>query len=238
LDQSEKVAEQFLHSLKLGKVVYEPCGNVPPDFSVGDGIAVEVRRLNQIFTVGHRLRGLEEVSIPLRHRVKALLPSLGPAVGTKSWFVYYSFRRPLPPWKDLEASVLEFLRAFKDGRSTDPVISIGTNFRVDLIPTTTPHPYCFLFGGYGDHDAGGWIVEELIRNLEICIAQKTRKTASFRNSYREWWLVFVDHIAYGTLSARDLVMIRESLKGTDTWDKIFLLDPTSLLAQELLATQC
>ena len=47
MNDSEKSVYEYLTSLGLGAVVYEPDGKVPPDFSVDGRTAVEVRRLNQ-----------------------------------------------------------------------------------------------------------------------------------------------------------------------------------------------
>ncbi len=47
MDQSESHARDYLEHLGLGRVVYQPDGNVPPDFLVDGRIAVEVRRLNE-----------------------------------------------------------------------------------------------------------------------------------------------------------------------------------------------
>ena len=47
LDDSESLVEQYLIGLDRGVVVFEPDGNIPPDFSLAGTIGVEVRRLNQ-----------------------------------------------------------------------------------------------------------------------------------------------------------------------------------------------
>lgn len=40
-------AKQYLQTLPHKKLEYEPLGNVTPDFSIDDKIAIEVRRLNR-----------------------------------------------------------------------------------------------------------------------------------------------------------------------------------------------
>jgi hypothetical protein len=112
MDDSEKVANDYLLNLGLGAVVYEPDGNTPPDFLV-NGIAVEVRRLNQneIIESGHR--GFEVTRIPLDARVRKLLASFGPAQSGASWFVCYDFGRPLPDWKELRSALREYLLTFR-----------------------------------------------------------------------------------------------------------------------------
>ena len=61
MDHSEKVVFQYLKSRGFINIVYEPDGNIPPDFTIDGRNAVEVRRLNENekTTTGHR--GLEEV---------------------------------------------------------------------------------------------------------------------------------------------------------------------------------
>jgi hypothetical protein len=53
MKSEERIAENYLTSLGFENVVFEPDGNIPPDFFVDDRIAVEVRRLNQHFFEGN-----------------------------------------------------------------------------------------------------------------------------------------------------------------------------------------
>jgi hypothetical protein len=77
MDDSERLADQYLRSFGIGAVIYEPDGNMPPDFCVGGRIAVEVRRLNQNYEFSDGTKqGLEERAIPLWKKFKAHLPSL------------------------------------------------------------------------------------------------------------------------------------------------------------------
>src|SRR5689334_14040697 len=105
MDGSEQVACAYLADLGIGKVVYEPDGNVPPDFLVDGRIAVEVRRLNQNESTNSGFRGLEEVAIPLQMRIRKLLASLGPAKTGVTWYVHYTFQRPLPAWNVLRGEL-------------------------------------------------------------------------------------------------------------------------------------
>jgi hypothetical protein len=65
MNREEKIAEAYLKSLGFKNVVFEPDGNIPPDFSMDGRIAVEVRRLNQHFFTKDEVRGLEEGRLPL-----------------------------------------------------------------------------------------------------------------------------------------------------------------------------
>lgn len=95
MDASEKLVEDHLHHRGYVNVAYEPDGNIPPDFLVNDTIAIEVRRLNQNHFGGPNAKGLEEVAIPLWNKVKALLASMGPPTKGESWFIHFTFSRPV-----------------------------------------------------------------------------------------------------------------------------------------------
>ncbi|MET0555249.1 MAG: hypothetical protein ABW221_19560 [Vicinamibacteria bacterium] len=161
MDKTEQVAQQHLRSRGFTDVRYEPDGNVPPDFLVDARIAVEVRRLNQHEETTGTPRGLEAVSIPLLHRMRKLLPALGPARG-ESWYVTYTFERPL--------------------------------------------------------------LEQLDRNIRLCVDEKARKVAKVRSRYPEWWLLLVDHVAHG-LELEDHEELRRLLSMSHSWDKILVVNP-------------
>jgi len=44
MDEAEMLSEAFLRSRGFKAVVYEPDGNIPPDFLCDTRVAVEVRR--------------------------------------------------------------------------------------------------------------------------------------------------------------------------------------------------
>ena len=226
MDDSEKVANEYLLNLGLGTVVYEPDGNTPPDFLVNGTIAVEVRRLNQneIIESGHR--GLEVTRIPLDARVRKLLASLGPAQSGVSWFVCYDFGRPLPEWKKLRSAFREYLLTFRANPSPERELSatICKGFEIRLRRAGNSYPQFFVPGGSADDDSGGWVLQETQKNLGLCIEEKTRKIAPYRHRYPEWWLVLVDQIGYG-VEACDEQMFREHLKFEYNWDKFVLVNP-------------
>lgn len=51
MNGDEKIAENYLISEGYINIIYEPNGNCPPDFVVNKEIAIEVRRLNQLFLI-------------------------------------------------------------------------------------------------------------------------------------------------------------------------------------------
>jgi hypothetical protein len=81
-------------------------------------------------------------------------------------------------------------------------------------------------GSRQDLDSGGWLLDELERNLRLCIAEKTAKVARYRALYPEWWLVFVDHIGRGLPSEETRKDFRASVSvDHQGWQRIILLNP-------------
>ena len=70
MDASERIAYEFLKYSGYKDIVYEPDGNVPPDFLVNTRIAIEVRRLNQNYCKNGNFKGLEETAIPLWKKIE------------------------------------------------------------------------------------------------------------------------------------------------------------------------
>jgi len=103
MNREEEIAKKFLQGLALGEVVYEPDGNVPPDFLIGGRIAVEVRQLNQHYLKSGKVRSLEEDTIPLLQSTEKLLEEFGPPKDGRSWFVTLRLKRPLPTRKKLNS---------------------------------------------------------------------------------------------------------------------------------------
>lgn len=221
MNRDEAIAEAYLRMLDMGDVVYEPDGNVTPDFLVGGSIAVEVRRLNQHVMVDGAPQGLEVAEAGILKYVTRLLPTLGRPVSGRSWWVSFHFRRPLD-WKKLKKDIRKALTevVLSDDRQT---LRLRRNFEMDVAPALHPHPTRFVLGGYSDFEAGGVVGSEIIRNASLCIAEKSRKVAGVRDRHPEWWLLLVDRIG-PQLNAFERHGLLEHIDA-DGWDRVMLLDP-------------
>ncbi len=224
MDASEELAEKLLRHMGFQSVVYEPDGNVPPDFLVDGRIAVEVRRLNQNHDSGSGMRGLEETFIPLWQKIEKLAHSLGPA-NEESWFVFIRFSRPVPQWKSLEPKLRAALLAFaaKADRSSC-VVYEENGFELEVARASQPLEHYFRMGGSSDQQSGGFIVAEMLENIAHCANEKLHKIAVAKSKYNEWWLVLPDHIGLG-LSSDDRQQFLAHAKRPAGWDKIVVVDP-------------
>jgi hypothetical protein len=217
MNDSEAQALKYLLSLGFSQVVYEPDGRIPPDFLVNGKVAVEVCRLNYNYVdeIG-RAEGIENSQFALMRYIRNLLPTFGPSKTGQSYFVRFWFKRPLPPLAKLRRAIQPALARFCDGQIGDQRISITDQFTLYLSPCTAAFSNRFVLGGYVDRNAGGWVIPDLEKNIQICVKKKTEKITNIRAKHPEWWLILVDHIGFGQ---------RESLDVKHDWDRVILINP-------------
>lgn len=225
MDASEACVEELLKNMGFKSVVYDPDGNVPPDFLVDDRIAIEVRRLNQNYGVRSRKRGLEEDSISLWQRLEKLGHSFGSA-SDESWFLFCQFSRPIKPWKKIEPKLRAALKSFKTQsvRSNGRVFT-DENFEVDVFRSSESLEHYFHMGGSSDLQAGGFVVAEMLTNIEHCASEKLVKISRVRSKYPEWWLVLTDHIGFG-LNERDKKQLLAYATRPAGWDRVIVVSPS------------
>lgn len=225
MDPTEKTVADHLAHRGYTDVVYEPDGNVPPDFLVDKGIAIEVRRLNQNHFDGLDTKGLEEVAIPLWKKIEKLIASFGVPTQGESWFVFFRFSRPVEAWKSLEPKLRKALQAFVDSPSKQKgTIANERGFELDVFRASSSHSTMFLMGGCSDNESGGWLLAEMETNIRHCASEKSHKIKGVRAKYDKWWLALVDHIGYA-LDDFDREMFRDQVSIQHDWDKILIIDP-------------
>jgi hypothetical protein len=230
VNADEFTVDSYLRSLDLGDVVHEPDGKIPPDFSVGSRIAIEVRRLNQHYEAEGRARGLEQDTIPMREGLEKLLNTFGPNTLQRSWFVMFGLRRPALPWKQLRPLVRVALEDFLKNPIDEPYrIPVCAGFDITLLSGSPNNGQTLLIGGFTDFDEGGWVVSEVVRNARRYMDEKAAKISPYRARYPAWWLVLVDYIGL----ARDPAEVRRYIERSVVWDRVILLSPKGDRAFEI-----
>ena len=224
MDDSEKLVERFLIHRGHTNIVYEPDGNVPPDFLVDGKIAIEVRRLNQNHNDGIATKGLEETAIPLWNQISKMALSLGKPTSGVSWYLFFRFSRPIN-WDTLKPKVLAELKSFiNQPLHQKTTFDFGNDFQIEVFPSHNQYATFYVMGGRSDEQSGGWLIEEIAKNLQHCINEKTNKISKFKSKYPQWWLVLPDHIGHG-LDDFDQSLFRDQVSLSHTWDKIILVNP-------------
>ena len=227
MDSSEKLALEYMRSRGFSDIRYEPDGNIPPDFLCDNRVAVEVRRLNQSHDQGGERKGLEETEIPLLRNIRDLFGTLGPPTLGQSWYVFYRFGRPLPKWKLLKPLIENEFRNFIRAEVHEPIskLRVTENFELDIFKSPTLRESFFVLGGYSDEQSGGFVVSEIVENLQQYILEKSRKIAGVRSKYPEWWLVLPDYIGHG-LDEFDQSIFRDQTSiDRGSFDKVILVNP-------------
>ncbi|MCU0984872.1 MAG: hypothetical protein MUC89_07990 [Acetobacteraceae bacterium] len=229
MDDTEQLVFRYLQSLGFADIRYEPDGASTPDFLLDGRIAVEATRLDQHYGSDPNgpFTGLDVLAMPLARRMTRLLASLGaPDAFERSWYVFYSFRRPVPEWRCTQREVLPTLRAFMSEPCPEPrSFTLASGIRVDLMRGSMRFPTFFVLGGYMDEDAGGFVVSELMENLAICVRRKSAKIACVRPKYREWWLVMPDRIGYALDETDRARLPPIAACENGAFDKVILIDP-------------
>jgi hypothetical protein len=213
VDAAEGHAENFLRG-RCHTIVHWPDGrNNPPDFLADNRIAVEVMRLN------HR-RGTGTEAIPLWRGVKKLALSLGEPTHGASWPLYFRFSRPIV-WKTLRPKLKQKLVCFRNsGTHQRKTLELGNEITVEIYqPIDSCKTFYVLLG---HNQFGGFLFEEIKRDIVICINKKTAQIKKFKAKYPEWWLVLVD-LTYG-LDCLDIKQFRAQVSIPYSWTKVIVLD--------------
>jgi len=95
-------------------VVFEPDGNIPPDFVINSIFAIEVRRLNQNFFDKEKSEGLEQLSFPIFDVFNDVLKSFDSIYQGNTFWVFIDFERPLTinmqlAKRDMKVALINFL---------------------------------------------------------------------------------------------------------------------------------
>ncbi|MBI5968661.1 MAG: hypothetical protein HY882_12510 [Deltaproteobacteria bacterium] len=227
IKREELIAESYLNSLGIGDVVFEPDGNIPPDFLLKETTAIEVRRLNQHFFAKGEGRGLEEARIPLFGILQSTLAEFDPLYRGNSYWVSVRFRRPVGKSSANKRAIAKILTALLDKPLQLPCdLKVTESIGLHVFSSQPVEGKVFRFAGGTDRESGGWVLSEFTKNFKYCVEEKTRKVEDYRERYASWWLVLVDHIAHG-FEENERKELRSMIGPIVSWDKVIVLDSLS-----------
>lgn len=230
MDRTEAFAEEFLKRLGHRDLIYEPDGNVPPDFLAADGTAVEVRRLNQIHIDQHgNTQGLETADVALWRTMGTLLDDYETSQAVTNTFgVFYEFGRPIPPKRKIERELRAELDHFLSGdRQTTMWRKLPCGLRLRFFDWTMWKGTPFRLAGNLDRQRGGWIVQKLEAAIRQALFEKESKILGRRQNYPTWWLVLIDHVSWGT-DENDRRQLRDTGPFVHSFDRVFVVNAQSV----------
>lgn len=225
MNREEIIVQKLLKKEFDEQIIFEPDGNIPPDFKIGDNTAIEVRRLNQNFFQDSQVEGLENLSIPISDAFNEVLQSFGKQKSDYSYFIGLDFERPLDlniyELKKLIKGKLQFF--LENLVQTYPYTLAITN-GVALIIQKAPSNNKNLFrpAGYLDNDAGGFVISMYIENIRYCIHEKSEKIKYYLYKYDEWWLHLVD-IMLWDLAIDEVNEIRKNIHDLGHFNKVSII---------------
>ena len=224
MKREEKITENYLISSGFKNIVFEPDGNIHPDFSIGGKIAVEVRRLNQNVFTKDKARGLEEDRIPLFSLLEASLKKFDSQYVGKSYWISIRFSRPISNSKTTQKTIMDSLNDFLNNPTPLPCwIQVSETIFLHISESQPVEGKVFRFAMGVDRESGGFVLAEFKKNFDYCMKEKSEKIKEYYSRYASWWLVLVDSIAYG-FNENDKKQIRSMLRINSCWNKVIVLN--------------
>ena len=101
-------------------------------------------------------------------------------------------------------------------------VKIAKNFEMAFIKASKPLAEKFVLGSIGDNNAGGWMDDEFVKNLSICVEEKSNKIRDYQSKYAHWWLCLVSHIGFA--SDEKMAQVCAAYSRRAPWHKIIIVD--------------
>jgi hypothetical protein len=216
---------KYLKNLYGGNVVFEPDGNIPPNFLVNSVYAVEVRRLNQQFFEDDHAVGLEKLSYPLADAIKEVLASYDSQYSGKSYWVNIYYKRPLD--RNIRQVKSEMQIALNDFLQSDLILpcTIRVNEKIELYIDSSDlvSEQVFRIAIEGDDDAGGGVISTYIQNIRHCIVDKSSKINWCKSRYKNWWLYLVDYMELG-LDYGDIERVKSAILDLGEFNRVAIIN--------------
>lgn len=227
MNREEKLAQSYLATLSPESLIFEPDGNVPPDFLLNNSVAIEVTRLNEHIEVQGTLKRLDDESPSIISFIKQVLEKYESTINDACFFVNVYIKRPFGNKKKVKKKLIDLLNTFcisddvSNYKKFEITDGLSLRFRKGTFKECSP---AFRLGEIIEHERGGWVFEEISRNTVHCINNKSLKIAPYKTQYQEWWLVLIDTIAYGCYNE----YIEDFKKVIDKgeFDKVIVLEPS------------
>jgi uncharacterized protein YifN (PemK superfamily) len=164
-DPTELFARQYLEDIGYTDIVYQPDGNVPPDFLLDHKIAVEVRRLNEnsYLTTG-KPEGLETLRLMTWYMTKSVITELSIMDGQKTWAVSIEIANQISFTKrrGLKKQIRDQLLAFHArSHHTEDQVQPCDGLFLRLFPLSQPLGDFFILATQIDHRHNAWINQAL-----------------------------------------------------------------------------
>ena len=222
-NKDEIRAKQYLQTLKHSTLVYEPLGNVTPDFLLDNKTAIEVRRLNRNFINSKNKLNIENIKITVIKKLKKLIEKFDHSPYTNSAYISITLFKPIEDEKKINVikRVKKILKRHTPHMSQNRSYKIADCLKLTFIPTDKKSNIYIYSGCNNDFF---WIVHELQKTIQSAIDEKNKKIEKNFNLYNEWWLILVDSIVHG-LDSEDFTKLQNMQFDKQKFSKVIILSP-------------
>ncbi|WP_054006900.1 hypothetical protein [Cypionkella psychrotolerans] len=227
MDFVERATKEYLESLGLGEVIFEPSGpNTFPDFSIGERIGVECTRLVHIVEKNGREYNLDQIEPSIIRSLEAAFKDLPRCNLTHSYFVCLDFDIDI----ELRIARRKLTAYLSELSQTSAIIPhrqrITNELEIEILKSSNSFETPFVLGGMNTRNSAGWVLEQLSKQTQDAIKRKTEKLVSAKELFGEWWLAVSGGVAVG-VSESYAKFIENELRGTPFWDRVLLINPHS-----------
>lgn len=225
MNREEMLAEHYLQTLD-SDVAFEPDGNVPPDFLLNGKIAVEVTRLNEHIEVQGEIKRLDDDYSKIINSIESVFKAFVSPIDDANYWVSVKIKRPFgnikKTKKKIRSHLAEFAKAsdillYQKYEITDALSFSYMQGSTDTSAST------FRLGFQSQHDAGGFVYDEIVKNSKYCIERKSKKIAKLKDNHQTWWLVLVDYVCRGYYP--EYIDDFKSAIDRGAFDKVIFIEP-------------
>jgi len=233
VDRYETLVFQYLKSLDIGKVVFEPDGPYTfPDFSVGGNIAVEATRLvKHLEDCGDTL---ETIYPGMHASLRNAIESVAQDQFSVSRYVSLNISLPID-----RISASRALKRFLIKIAEYPLhecdyieVFEGLRARVNLAGRKQGTP--FSLGIVNSPQFSGWVASEILDQCVQAIHKKELRLFGRDRDYKEFWLAVGSHLTIG-LNDYTFATVEKDLKVETGFRKLLLIDGTNPAISRMLS---
>lgn len=219
----EKIAKKYLEQQGLGSAIFEPDGNIPPDFAfLAQHKAIEVRRLNRILSADGILTE-ENIYIPFWKKLKEVLNTFDGQFNDKSYLVIIDYVTPHPLPKFNSKKISQELKLFLDSQDCKLPYILFVNDGLSLcileLEPINEHTFILASWGYDIRSVNNLYIDSVQR----FITEKSNKIKSHKHKYSEWKLLLVDSMRW-SLGIEDVERIKASITDLGLFDSLDVID--------------
>lgn len=219
----EKIAKQYLEQQGLGSPVFEPDGNIPPDFALlAQQKAIEVRRLNRVLSVDGTLTE-ENIYIPFWNNLKKVLSTFDSQYKGKSFLLIIDYKTPLPLPKFNGKKISQKLKMFLDLHDSElpDILTLNDGLSLRILELEAIKGRTFILASWGYEIRN--VTNLYIENVQRSIVKKSNKIKPYKHKYSEWQLLLIDSMRWD-LGIEETEKIKASITDLGLFNSLVVID--------------